>query len=1416
MAECNSIPELAILPLKGMSEQRAYYSDRSKIRFLKIGGLSMLIKMKRYVFILIIGLVVISTLVWAESQISLNIIKNKVDVIMSEADGQNPYVYNPKILALQQKLNRVLSFNLLAYTNIAETGFLNSETTNAILIFRKMYYKKYNLQQYFTFSAVQSVDINVANELLNYEVPSPAHFLQRNQQLMQNKLSDPAGYYGQSAQNEIQRIEKGLMGDVVDPVMGELDKNILLYQSPIGNDKLMPISLSACYGSQYTGNAGLGTGWYLTENYSLWFSVEKNQVIIQDGSGISQLFQYRSSKADGTDSSGSQGISPSIKDGPINGFSRVGETTDGGYFKDIRMNGVPGCGGSSITVTTSKGDILVFTINIHIAGDTCGDVLNCLNNIPAPYSVGGYSIYNDIAPGSTAAPDMMGVFCGLSGESNNNDIPTSYVLNKVSFLSDIALNGWSVNLFFYAFGNANYGGYFRSFRRSPQNLPNSYAGYFLTSVTNRYGAYKNYQYTADWKLSDIGSFAPNSTNQIDHVSIVNNKDPDGNNYISGIICQNGAVSFTYNSPYVMRMEPVGVLITNYNGTCLNYNLSYNLYNISSFNNPDMITISNSLISNIMSLKNEIAITSGPNPSLPLGPSDLAIQDMSQAAELKVASSNYIIATNQLAEFNQGMFFTKLSLLQKSSINGSRQEEYNYVNYTTNIFNVTNAALRIRLNELDTPYGSGRFTYQAGNTGFIDPNGNAYHFNYDTSSTNYTERRITNIINADNSSVFLNYDINGNITYLKNENSQEYIYTYNGFGNVLIKETPGLNNADRQKWTFSYDGGIAQYLNEPRTISQPDGSVYSMAYNASGDLTNRSKTGNGQTINILSVNITSNSAGFAVNEADYEGNTTLYNYDKAWSILNVQYPDNSISFYSNNTFGKHLTERKAGVTYFHLYNSLGYLTNQGILNSDGSKTSVVSTFYDAFCEKTAIIDPLGNKTIYQYDSGGRLSSMVYSDKLSVNYGYDPNGDKISEDYGGGKTVTYSYNARGEIVNKLLNQTGHSYSYVFIYDAAGTLTNQKAIGRGFSSSNDTVMDVSYQYNSIGLLMLETNNLFGSSINYSYNTENKMTMERHVKSGKVFTKQYIYDLLNRQILVQAMWDTDSGFTTLESNYYQPNSSIINKTDAYGNTSTIFKDFRGNVTNLTYNVFNPKSGNMDVYSHSYAYDAYGNKTNETFPDGTIQNWGFTNGTWPLWEGKRRNKSDTFTFYRNYTTNPSGRVITIKDFENNSWSKTYDIRGFLTSVTDPDHYQTQYKNDIFGNPIQIIQGSRTKQIVYDLLNKPIQNTWADGSIDRLDYDALGDQTVQIPGSDPNLQTLAWFDHEGHKIREAYPSGLVNEWQYDAAGDLVKQTQKSSSAGQVPPAKIHIYSYDTVGRIIGETLPDKSTITYSYQMDNNQ
>ncbi|WP_369977410.1 DUF6531 domain-containing protein [Xanthomonas bundabergensis] len=221
-------------------------------------------------------------------------------------------------------------------------------------------------------------------------------------------------------------------------------------------------------------------------------------------------------------------------------------------------------------------------------------------------------------------------------------------------------------------------------------------------------------------------------------------------------------------------------------------------------------------------------------------------------------------------------------------------------------------------------------------------------------------------------------------------------------------------------------------------------------------------------------------------------------------------------------------------------------------------------------------------------------------------------------------------------------------------------------------------------------------------------------------------------------------------------------------------------------------------------AYDAVGNVSKVTDPDGTFVTYGYdaahrltdvTDGAgnaihYTLDASGNRAKEDTkdasgtlkHTLSRIY--NKLGQLATQATAEADPTDFTYDSNGNVQLVTDALKRKTQTDYD----PLD-----RVKQVLQDVGGIAAKT--------QFDYDAL-DRTTKV--TDPKgLATSYQYNGLGDLLKLTSPDTGVTSYTYNSAGNLATRTDARNTKTN--------YVYDALGRLAKATYADKALIaTYTY------
>ena len=192
---------------------------------------------------------------------------------------------------------------------------------------------------------------------------------------------------------------------------------------------------------------------------------------------------------------------------------------------------------------------------------------------------------------------------------------------------------------------------------------------------------------------------------------------------------------------------------------------------------------------------------------------------------------------------------------------------------------------------------------------------------------------------------------------------------------------------------------------------------------------------------------------------------------------------------------------------------------------------------------------------------------------------------------------------------------------------------------------------------------------------------------------------------------------------------------------------------------------------THSYTYDAIGNKLTEA-----VSGTGVTTQTTTY-------TYNTYRFVSRAQTLPATTDIRY----------TYDTFGNRLTMSDHTYGTTlitQYEYDNWGNLVNTISPEG--------VNTDITRGWSSGS-------GYYEQ-VETDGA-PSV--ITHYDSYGRMIHEGSvgPDGisLNTAWSYNSKGLVTSEIKTTGNLQET-----HTYSYDGLGRMVGEVLPTGQTYTYSY------
>lgn len=680
------------------------------------------------------------------------------------------------------------------------------------------------------------------------------------------------------------------------------------------------------------------------------------------------------------------------------------------------------------------------------------------------------------------------------------------------------------------------------------------------------------------------------------------------------------------------------------------------------------------------------------------------------------------------------------------------------------------------------------------------------------SYQYNSNKLSSVTNPLNGKIEYAYS-NNNITKLVDENNNPMVLVYSG--GARVKQISSCNSEQlftyvdtlRQTYTSinsSAGTSVTAYLFDDKgrlkEITSPDNKKVTYTYDAQNNIT-KVEQPNNHTSNFTysangNLNKETDAKGFSTEYSynnlnkitaikDKKGNSTGFTYDTQGNVTGITKPGNITETYTYNAHGQILTAVNAnGNTSTYEYNANGDLTkiispigNQlfeyggGCCNlakiTDANGNNVFIT-YDLMNRLTSVKDDLNNTTTYQYDSGGNLIKETDPNGNVKNYGYDAS-DRLTSVQIPVGTWLYEYDGAGNFI-KMKDAKGNSYSYE--YDINNRLVKENdplgnAITYGYDDNGNLIQKKEAKGNTISFKYDEEDRLIertypGNSDKYSYDANGNMVAAFNNNIAYSFE----YDALNR-LTRKAIpsW----------------NKAITYTYDAVGNRSTMTDPDGG----INYYVYDNNNRLISLTNHAsltttFIYDAGGRLKRQNNANGTYATYSYDAGGRVDSILHRRSNGDTIA-YNFYGFDQFGNRLTMKD-KYGMHVYNYDVSHRLTGVIYGDGSTEGFTIDANGNRTSKTKNSvatnytynNADQIItagasnynFDANGNTISNTET-GFARTFTYDGLNRLTeVQVTA---NKKWQTKYDPFGEKIEKLDTTGILSRMLYDGEnllGDL--------------------------------------------------
>ena len=604
----------------------------------------------------------------------------------------------------------------------------------------------------------------------------------------------------------------------------------------------------------------------------------------------------------------------------------------------------------------------------------------------------------------------------------------------------------------------------------------------------------------------------------------------------------------------------------------------------------------------------------------------------------------------------------------------------------------------------------------------------------------------------------------------------WTYTYNSAGQVLTVDGPRTDVSDITNYAYNAQNNLVTVTTplsrvttlggydangRPGTLTDPNGLITSLAYDARGRLISRNAGSE-------TTRYTYDGVGNLTNVTLPTGAAYTYTYDAAHRLIQIADALNNKLAYTLDNAGNRTKEQ--------LYDSTGNLvqahsrvfnTLSRLVQDIGAVNQATVYTYDNDGNVLTVTDPLNRLNTNVYDALNRLSKVTNPDSGVVQYAYDGENQLTQVTDPRNIVTQYQRDGLGNLNRQTSPDTGVTAS---TYDAAGNLLTRtdakgqiasytydalnRPTGINYSGGASQAMTVSYQYdqgaNGIGHLTQITDST--GTINYSYDQHGRLTGVTEQAHNAVYTTAYSYDAQGRLAAIT-----------------YPSGRTVNYTfDTLGRIKQLATSFNGTTQILASSIVYRPFGGVQSFNYGDGVTApVQSYTRQIDQDGRIASYTL-NGK-PMSIGYDAASQISFisdpqnlTNTANYSYDPMSRLTGFMQ-GTSSQSLGYDLDGNRVSQTI-GATSTAYSYGTASNRLNSIQtgggtpqavtqdavgsttSDATRQYVYDVRGRLIQTTTAQGVI-KYEVNALGLRVrKEVPYANDDFEYH--YDLQGHLIDE--------------------------------------------------------------------
>ena len=674
----------------------------------------------------------------------------------------------------------------------------------------------------------------------------------------------------------------------------------------------------------------------------------------------------------------------------------------------------------------------------------------------------------------------------------------------------------------------------------------------------------------------------------------------------------------------------------------------------------------------------------------------------------------------------------------------------------------------------------------------------------------------------------------------------------------------FNSDGELDWVKDANGNkltISSKSNDQRIVTDSTGRTYKIYYNGNSEHSRITKIEDTSADRIATyeyngdfqlVSATSVSGG--TEKYEYDGNGRLCKITNCYNEMTDQivYNDNGSVNWLTNSAGlkqeytydkafkqtglKEYDNDKLVKTFTYNYDEK-YAVKTNKVETDGQTYEVDKITYNMiddenkYDEMSESVDIMGNTTKYERDGNGNVTKQInpdgtftlarYNDKNMPLVQVDESNNVVISEYDeSGVNVIKKYQSlhtvsnAADLVKSSFNLSSLDYTdyamTVYTYYPSGETGEIAGLIRTITDAEGHITEYTYgtSGNAKGLpikKVIKDGNTVVNSVEYEYNSQLQVSKEKtsvDISRNIYAVKEYEYDKFNNVTKVKDFGTGSTAAVTI-SEY----DKLSRKTAEY---TPNFSADKSHGTLTTYYPSGAVKTQTDALGNvtSFTYDAYGNVTEKTNADGTINITEY--------DGLQREKATYFKF----KADAEKQILTSTEYKFES-GKLRTIK--TTYITAEKQVVTETLADFRGNTVQEKTNGEVKRTSVYYANGQLKSqTDALGNTTKYEYNYLNKLTKTIaPFDERNAETVNEYDKNGNviKVIQNIDDGKksITRNQYNAMGLLEKVTL---SDGTLNGGKnITKYFYNNAGiqtkMYTGmSSESDTSYLTTNYEYDS--